>query len=205
VLGNHDQSRIATRLGGQAQARVAAMLKLTLPGMPFIYYGDEIGMEDFKQIPPEKRNDLFGEVSRDPQRTPMQWDTTTYSGFSSHEPWLPVNPNYKKINVETEKEDKFSMLFLYKNLLHLRKTKLSLLDGRYFTVNVEQDNVFSYMRSYGDEQILILLNFSNEKQSFELPYEGELLLNTFLDEKTPSLKRYQFMLRPYEGSMLKVY
>jgi alpha-glucosidase len=205
VLGNHDQSRIATRLGGQPQARLAAMLKLTLPGMPFIYYGDEIGMEDFKDIPPEKRNDLFGAVSRDPQRTPMQWNSTPYAGFSIHEPWLPVHPNYKKINVENQENDEVSMLSLYKKLLYLRKTKLSLLDGRYFTVNIEEEKVLAYIRSYGDEEILVLLNFSNEKQSFELPYEGALLLNTFLDEKTPSKKRYNFQLRPYEGSMLKVY
>jgi alpha-glucosidase len=205
VLGNHDQSRIATRLGGQAQARIAAMLKLTLPGMPFVYYGDEIGMEDFKDIPDEKRNDKFGAVSRDPQRTPMQWNDSEYAGFSKHEPWLPIHPNYKKINVQAQESDSSSMLSLYKKLLVLRRERIEFIDGRYFGVSVENEPVLAYMRAFGDEQLLILLNFSHEKQTFRLPYETvSMLLNTFLDEKNPYIKQYSYQLRPYEGVIVQV-
>lgn len=205
ALGNHDQPRVASRLGGQNQARMAAMLKLTLPGMPFIYYGDEIGMEDYTDIPKEKRSDLFGAKSRDPQRTPMQWTDTEYAGFSKGEPWLPVNPNYKKINVNAEEKDPASMLALYQGLLKLRKEKLSLRDGRYFPVNVANEPVFAFMRSYGDEQTLILLNFSEKIQKCELPYEGKNILNTYLDEKQAYQGKYIFHLRAYEGVMVQVF
>ena len=95
-LGNHDRDRVATRVGDE-QARVAAMLLLTLRGTPFIYYGDELGMRDVA-IPPEQYQDPQGinlGISRDPERTPMQWDAPRYAGFSrSTETWLPVAPDY---------------------------------------------------------------------------------------------------------------
>lgn len=189
VLGNHDQSRVATRLGGQQQARLAAMLKLTLPGVPFIYYGDEIGMEDYKEIPPEKRKDSFAELNRDPERTPMQWNNLSYAGFSSVEPWLPVNPNYKKINVNNQEKNKHSTLFLYKSLLRLRRSLSSLLDGRYIPVATDRDEVLGYIRAFGNEEVLILLNFSNDEKTFQLPYETSVILTTYLDEKNPYTKK----------------
>jgi len=204
VLGNHDQSRIATRLGGQQQARLAAMLKLTLPGVPFVYYGDEIGMEDYKDLPVEKRKDLFVEGNRDPERTPMQWNADTFGGFSDVEPWLPINPQYKNIHVNKQEKDEKSMLSLYKSLLRLRRSLSSLLDGRYLPVAIDVEHVFGYIRAYGNEEILVLLNFSNEIQTFQLPYETKLIMNTYMDTKSSYIKKYSFFLRPYEGALLRV-
>ena len=98
VLGNHDQPRVATRLG-RAQARVAAMLLLTLRGTPTLYYGDELGMQNVP-IPPEKERDPFGKnmpgtgQGRDPERTPMRWDTSRNAGFTIGEPWLPLGDDW---------------------------------------------------------------------------------------------------------------
>ncbi len=121
VLGNHDNSRLASRLGLE-QARVAAMLLLTLRGTPFLYYGDEIAMED-GDIPPEKVVDVWelnmpGQgLGRDPARTPMQWDAGQHGGFTTGEPWLPVSPNASDVNVEAEAGDPLSTLTLYRRLL----------------------------------------------------------------------------------------
>lgn len=202
VLGNHDQSRIATRLGSEYAARVAAMMKLTLPGTPFIYYGDEIGMEDVV-IPPEKRIDTF-EVNRDPQRTPMQWDASDYAGFSDVEPWLPISPNYKETNVNNQLHED-SIYTLYKSLLRLRKTLRTIHSGRYIAVHIENESVFGYIRSYGAENVLVVLNFSGEEQIVTLPYhEMKFILNTYLDHKDPEVKEYTFRLRPHEGWILRV-
>ena len=203
VLGNHDQSRIVTRLGSEKAARVAAMMKLTLPGTPFIYYGDEIGMEDVP-IPLDKRKDTF-EVNRDPQRTPMQWDDTVSAGFSDVEPWLPVCPKYKEVNVKKELEDQYSTLQLYIALLRLRKTLKTIHSGRYIAVTIDNEAVFAYLRSYGVENLLVVLNFSGTEQIVKLPYHKmKFILSTYLDHKDPELKEYTFRLRPHEGWILRV-
>lgn len=125
VLGNHDRSRIASRVG-PAQARVAAMLLLTLRGTPTLYYGDEIGMHDVA-IPLEKVQDPFEKnvpgrgLGRDPQRTPMQWNAAKNAGFTTGEPWLPIAEDYEKVNVEAERNDPASMLTLYGHLIKIRR------------------------------------------------------------------------------------
>jgi alpha-glucosidase len=204
VLGNHDQSRIVTRLGSEKAARVAAMMKLTLPGTPFIYYGDEIGMTDVL-IPTVKRKDTF-EVNRDPQRTPMQWDDSLHAGFSEVEPWLPVAKNYKTVNVKKESHDQYSMLTLYKTLLRLRKTLITIHSGRYIPLTITNEYVFAYIRTFGNENLLVVLNFSSKEQIVKLPYhEMKFILNTYLDHKDPELKEYTFRLRSYEGWILRVH
>src|SRR5438067_4833032 len=108
VLGNHDRPRLASRIG-KAQARVAAMMLLTLRGTPTIYQGEEIGMADVP-IPPERVRDPWElnvpglGLGRDPERTPMQWDASPHAGFSSSEPWLPVASEYQVTNVATQSE-----------------------------------------------------------------------------------------------------
>src|SRR5215211_3467911 len=123
VLGNHDQHRLATRVGA-SQARVANMLLLTLRGTPTCYYGDELGMEDVL-IPPEKIQDppavnqpeIAHIVGRDPERTPMQWDASPNAGFSSPDVkdlWLPLASDYQEVNVESQLNDPYSMLNFYR-------------------------------------------------------------------------------------------
>jgi alpha-glucosidase len=203
VLGNHDQSRIVSRLGGMMQARLAAMMKLTLPGTPFIYYGDEIGMED-TPIPHDKHVDTF-EVNRDPQRTPMQWDTSLNAGFSKSEPWLPVNPRYKQINVVSQRESLQSTLTLYKTLIRMRKTITTIHTGQYVPVEIESEYIFAYLRTHGNEHLLIVLNFSPNEEIIKLPYkEIKFVISTYLDERDPEINDYTFRLRPHEGWILRV-
>ena len=148
AVGNHDQPRLVSRYGSE-HARIIAMLLLTLRGMPFIYYGDEIGMEDV-HIPPHRIQDPFGKkeggYTRDPQRTPMQWTPGEYAGFAQVEPWLPVMKNHQETNVETQLEDRSSLLSLYKKLIHLRKDSPALLSGEYKSIDANNENVYAFTR-----------------------------------------------------------
>ena len=129
VLGNHDQHRLATRIGPE-HARVANMLLLTLRGTPTCYYGDELGMENVP-IPPEKIQDppainqpeIAHIVGRDPERTPMQWDDSPNAGFAApdvQDLWLPLAPNYKEVNVANQLKDPRSFLSYFRKLLAYR-------------------------------------------------------------------------------------
>ena len=135
VLGNHDKPRIATRAGA-AQARVAAMLLLTLRGTPTMYYGDEIGMHDVT-IPIDRVRDPFEKnvpglgLGRDPVRTPMQWSGGTSADFTTGEPWLPIAADYQDFNVSAERDDPTSMLALYRSLIELRRSEPALSVGEY--------------------------------------------------------------------------
>ncbi|HVW91574.1 MAG TPA: alpha-amylase family glycosyl hydrolase, partial [Devosia sp.] len=130
VLGNHDVSRIATRVGPR-MARLGAMLALTMRGTPFIYYGEEIGAEDIV-LPPEQwldPNGRRGGKERDGERAPMPWNGEANGGFTSGTPWLPLAADASRNNVAAQREDPQSMLSLYRALIHLRKTELTLRMG----------------------------------------------------------------------------
>ncbi len=165
VLGNHDQPRITSRVGLQ-QARVAAMLLLNLKGTPTIYYGDEIGMRDVP-IPFEEVQDPQGlnmpdkNLSRDPARTPMQWDNSDQAGFTDGQPWLRLNRNFARENVQAQKDNPYSMLSLYRRLIQLRQQEPSLMVGDYLPAYSDQQ-VFSFVRhAKGDKRFLIVLNLSH--------------------------------------------
>ncbi|GAA4399750.1 alpha-amylase family glycosyl hydrolase [Nibrella viscosa] len=177
VLGNHDQPRITSRVGVQ-QARVAAMLLLTLRGTPTIYYGDEIGMRDVP-IPFEEVQDPQGlnmpdkNLSRDPSRTPMQWDNSEYAGFTNAKPWLRLARNFARENVQAQKNDPYSMLSLYRRLIALRQQQPSLMVGNY--VPVYSDNqVLAFMRQAdGHPGFLVVLNLSH-RPCYVKPKHGPL-------------------------------
>ncbi len=164
VLGNHDQSRIATRVG-PAQARIAAMLLLTLRGTPTVYYGDEIGMRDVP-IPvaevqdPLERNEPGKGLGRDPERTPMQWDGTPNAGFSSARPWLRLADDWRDVNVERLATQPGSMLWLVRALTTLRRAHPALATGSYETVSCD-DASLVYRRSAGSSSVLVALNFTD--------------------------------------------
>ncbi len=170
VLGNHDRPRIATRVGTE-QARIAAMLLLTLRGTPTIYYGDEIGMHDVP-IPFEEIQDPQGlnmpdkNLSRDPARTPMQWDCSTNGGFSSTRPWLRVDEAYERKNVQIERVDQHSMLSLYKRLIELRQKEQSLITGAYEPVECDEQTIAYIRRESGHAAFFVLLNLSNSAACF---------------------------------------
>lgn len=183
VLGNHDKSRIATRVGKE-QAKVAAMLLLTLRGTPTVYYGDELGMEDV-DIPedkiqdPQALNEPGVGQSRDPERTPMQWDDSENAGFTTGEPWLPLMKNFREVNVKKQWDEEGSMLHFHRRLLHLRNKEPALHVGDHLPVYTE-NNLLSYMRSYNDKLFLIILNLKNSEENFTPGFfwKGEVKLST---------------------------
>jgi len=170
VFGNHDVDRVVTRLGGgalgQARARVAAMLLLTLRGTPFIYYGEEIGMENV-EIPEARLRDPARKWARgrDPERTPMQWSRD--GGFSSAEPWLPYGD--LRVNVEDQSNDAGSMLSLYRRLIWLRRRSDALRFGAYTPVDGVPEDVYVYRRDARGESLLVALNFSADDVVVTLP------------------------------------
>jgi alpha-glucosidase len=188
VLGNHDQSRIASRVG-KSQARIAAMLLLTLRGTPTIYYGDEIGMHDVA-IPEEEVQDPQGlnmpglNLSRDPFRTPMQWDDSLNAGFTTGKPWLRLAEDYKRNNVQAQKNDPESMLTLYHRLIQLRNSEPALHIGNYTPVYTEGD-LLAFIRE-ADKRFLILLNLSHAPGYFtptDMELQGKILISTCFDRQ----------------------
>ncbi|MGC2299217.1 MAG: alpha-amylase family glycosyl hydrolase [Acidobacteriaceae bacterium] len=164
VLGNHDQRRIASRIGAR-QARVAAMLLFTLPGTLTLYYGDEIGMTDVAIAPeqvrdPAEKNEPGIGQGRDPERTPMCWDQSPLAGFTTGVPWLPLGENRIHVNVAAEQGDRTSILQLYRKLNVLRKAHPTLISGKLHEIHVEQ-NVLRFRRSRGEE-IEVILNMTHE-------------------------------------------
>ena len=229
-LSNHDQARMVSRYANDSlpyRAPSAKMLNtfiLTMRGTPYCYFGDELGMtnnpklqniEDYQDIAAINgykkaksqdedmeafmRNLRFG--SRDHGRTPMQWDASENAGFTTGNPWLPLNPNYAEINTQAEEADENSVLNHFKKLTALRKNADALIYGDYELLIPEHPQVYAYTRSLGDEQFLIVLNFSQEQTSVEL--EGlssfsELKINNYSNlkktAKTLSLAPYQAVI-----------
>ncbi|MEL6770002.1 MAG: alpha-amylase family glycosyl hydrolase [Bacteroidota bacterium] len=192
VVSNHDEKRIRSRVGA-AQARIAAMLLLTLRGSPTLYYGDELGMPEV-DVPEDKLQDPWGfrslpELSRDGCRTPMAWDDSPSAGFSDAGPddlWLPLHDDHASINVDAELDDPDSMLHLYRRLLALRKETPALQLGSYTPSDDVPDDVFAYVREHdgadGQERgrVFVALNFSPEMQEVTVPdgFTGHVLAST---------------------------
>lgn len=188
VLANHDRPRTPSRLGLQ-QAKVAAMLLLTLRGTPTIYYGEEIGMHDVP-IPQNEVQDPQGlnmpdkNLSRDPCRTPMQWSPEENAGFTKARPWLRVDAAFARENVEVQQSDPYAMLSLYKQLIALRKNEPSLSVGNYELVAADPQ-LLAYTRKAQNEQtFLILLNLSHRPCYFkQQDLKGRIEIST-----TPELE-----------------
>jgi alpha-glucosidase len=205
VLGNHDRSRIASRVGG-AQARLAAMLLLTLRGTPTLYQGDELGIADVP-IPPElvqdpvERNVPGLGMGRDPERTPMQWDNTPNAGFCAPgaQPWLPLTADYSSRNVATQREHPRSMLSLYRRLIEVRRGATALSVGSYRALHVDP-YVFVFERAAQGQRTRVALNFSHAPRTLDLD-AGDVLLSTHLD-RIGSHPGGRFELREDEGVIL---
>jgi alpha-glucosidase len=208
VLGNHDKSRIATRIG-PAQARVAAMLLLTLRGTPTMYYGDEIGMHDVPMLPQQVQDPFEKNVpglglGRDPERTPMQWSGADHAGFTEGTPWLPIAEDYNTINVALQRNDAASILALYHRLIALRRAQPALSIGDFSPLPAGND-LIAYVRKTGDQRFLIVLNLGAEPKSFnisDLQSHATLLLSTHLDRSGELLDKLD--LRADEGAIIKL-
>jgi alpha-glucosidase len=198
VLGNHDRPRVASRIGPD-QARVAAMLLLTLRGAPTIYQGEEIGMRDVP-ISPERVQDPWGRrvpgFGRDPVRTPMPWNAELNGGFTSGGPWLPLGSDLATINVAAQEADPRSMLSLYRALLRLRRSEPALSIGSYVPV-AATDRVLAYERRHRGRRLLVALNMSGEP--VELPTEAATILLSTTLEQGRAATSGQLLLRPHEG------
>jgi alpha-glucosidase len=209
VLGNHDRPRIAGRLPG-GQARIAAMLLLTLRGTPTIYYGDEIGMEQ-QVIPPERVRDPFEKnvpglgVGRDGCRTPMQWDATAHAGFAECEAWLPISHTYREQNVAVQREDKSSLYNLYRRLIMLRRSRLSLSIGRYRPLYVSGE-LLVFVREHEQERMLVALNLGQDPASFAFESRvlaGRVLISSFGDRDGEVVSK-SLELRGDEGAIVEL-
>ncbi len=204
VLGNHDRPRIATRVG-EAQARVAAMLLLTLRGTPTIYYGDEIGLADVAipagqvRDPRELREPGLG-LGRDPVRTPMPWDDNIHAGFSSVEPWLPLNDDWPVRNVAMQEVDPLSMLSLHRTLLALRRRHPALSVGSLALAGADED-VLAYERVHEGERLLVVLNLGQGERRLMLPADSRI--DDVLASTLP-LRAMDGRIFPDEGLVLRM-
>jgi alpha-glucosidase len=209
VLSNHDRPRLYNRIGKE-QIRVAAMLLLTLRGTPTLYYGDEIGMHNV-EIPKNEIQDPQGKMSsgqsRDPQRTPMQWDSSANAGFSKVYPWLPVADDYAQANVEKQKEEPESLLQFYKKMIALRKKEAALNQGLYAPVPAH-GNVLGYVRETESRRLLVVLNLGNKNARFTpqtISVKGKVLLSTNPEDEgkkvsnTISIKKNEGMIISLES------
>jgi alpha-glucosidase len=207
VLGNHDRPRIAGRVG-PAQARIAAMLLLTLRGTPTIYYGDEIGMPQVP-IPPDRVCDPFERnvpgigCGRDGARTPMQWDASAHAGFSRREPWLPVAAGHARDNVERERRDPASMLELHRRLIAVRRRLPSLRLGHYRPIAASGD-LLLYVRECPRERTLVGLNLGGHTVPVAFPgggLRGKVLVSSGAD-RDGAISRGEITLRGNEGLVM---
>ena len=189
-LGNHDFSRIVSRFGNDQKyryesAKLLATLLMTLRGTPYVYQGDEIGMTNvkypsidcyddvetinaWKEAKGNNKNmdDFLKAVhrqSRDNARTPLQWNDTQFAGFSTNKPWIDVNSNYEKINVESEEDNPDSILNYYREIIRIRKNNLTLVYGDFLDLEPDNEKLYIYKRWDKQKTFVVILNFSDEK------------------------------------------
>ncbi|EOG5374955.1 alpha-glucosidase [Cronobacter turicensis] len=209
---NHDVTRVVSRWGDterhwRESATCIAAMYFLMQGTPFIYQGQEIGMtntrfaglDDFDDVSAHNKArdlrdqgmseeeivDFLTRTGRDNSRTPMQWNASPYAGFSTHEPWLKVNPNYEMINVESQQHDPHSVLNFYRQMIHLRKREPALIYGRYETVLDDHEQIYAYRRVLDDETLVVLCNFSGKAAEWDagaLSLEGAFCVLANLDD-----------------------
>ena len=229
-FSNHDKPRQVSLYGNdkeywEVSAKMLAMLLHSLPGTPFVYQGEEIGMTNMRFPYIEDYNDpdakntyhqhiLAGDtpdvalkeaqmISRDNARTPMQWNATENAGFTTGKPWLGINPNYTKINAESQKNDPHSIFSCYKALIALRKSSPALSRGDLEIPETGSDTLFALKRSYNGETLLSFHNFSAEPSKIPaalVPQNGEVLLSSYDREGGYTGPN----LRPYESVIFRV-
>ena len=225
---NHDQPRIVSRLGDESDAYrelsakcIATCLHM-MQGTPYIYQGEELGMtntvfnsvDDFRDL--ESINayrelvesglytdeDMFPKIahkSRDNARTPMQWDASENSGFTTGTPWIAVNPNYKKINVADQLKREDSVFHYYQKLIRLRKENEIIVYGNYELLLPEDENIFAYIRTLDNKKLLVVCNFSKSEQKFDFSgYENAKVLISNYNRDAGE----DGILKPYEATVL---
>ena len=229
-LGNHDQPRSVSRFGNdnpvyrETSAKMLATCIHMMQGTPYVYQGEELDMtniyfdklEDYRDIEsinyfkeftesglmtPEHMMKCLMLRSRDNARTPMQWDDSKQAGFTEGEPWIKVNPNYKKINAAQQLEDPDSVFHYYQKLIRLRKEKDIIVYGEFEPLYREDEQIFAYTRKQDQEKLLTVCNFSDKNAEVEVPeeFKGAECLITNLGRKEFERK---IVLNPYEAFVL---
>lgn len=229
-LSNHDQPRSVSRFGNDSdeyRERSAKMLATCLhmmQGTPYVYQGEELGMtnypftemsqfrdletinayrelvEESHKREPEELIRCFQHRGRDNARTPMQWDDSENAGFSTGTPWIGVNPNYREVNARAQQQDPESVFSYYKKLIRLRKEHDIIVYGSYRLLMEESDSVFAYVRTLGEQKLLVLCNFTRDEQALDIPAQvrcsdGEVLISNYGKEQAEDIQT----LRPYEA------
>ena len=226
---NHDQPRAVSRFGDdenywKESAKMLATAIHLLRGTPYIFQGEEIGMTnagytDISQYrdvestnyyeillrrgkSPKEALHILNERSRDNGRTPMQWSGETNAGFTHGTPWISIPENYHTINVAAEMKDEDSILYYYRKLIALRKAEPAVAEGNIEFLEETDPQILAYRRSLGDEEIVVINNFGNEKKKLDHPAGGaeyQILLSNYPDQEKGEISR----LRPYESIVLK--
>jgi len=234
-MSNHDRPRMVSRFGDDKKyriesAKMLATLLHTLPGTPYIYQGEEIGMtnvafdniEDYRDIETlnfyremtkkgfskEKIMEATHRISRDNARTPMQWSDSPNAGFTTGAPWIKVNPNYPEINVAKDLKDSNLIFYYYQKLIQLRKENLIIVYGDYQPILENDEHVYAYLRTIDQGRLLIILNFFADSVTFNLPAninykDKEVLISNYNIEGEEDLK--EILLRPYEARVYRLY
>lgn len=214
IFSSHDHKRLVTKFKKNfKKARLITMYLLTQRGSPFLYYGEELALED-SRIPKNKQKDLqrkkmfFFQNSRDGARGPMLWNKNVYGGFSSNEPYLPMG-SIKKC-VENQENDDYSILNYTKNLISFRKDHRVLIDGDFTFIDINDENIIAYIRTSNLETLLILLNFTRKKRcikfkDLELPFIAKTaLFSTNLFGESPMYDMNEILLNPFEGAIYSI-
>ncbi|WML57819.1 alpha-glucosidase [Neobacillus sp. PS2-9] len=232
-LNNHDHTRLVTRFGNDniyrvESAKCFAVLLHMLPGMPYIYQGEEIGMtgvrfnsiEDYHDIAmknkykeevgkgrdPEEVFESLLHLSRDNSRTPVQWDDSVNGGFTEGTPWIKVNPNYKEINVAQALADPDSVFYFYKKLIQLRKENEVIVYGNFQEIVEDHEQIYSFIREWDNERWLVVLNISEQQVEVKLPefvsvLEKKIIITNYKDQSDSS---EELIMRPYQAIVYKI-
>lgn len=228
---NHDQPRSVSRFGNDSDeyreisAKMLATCIHMMQGTPYVYQGEELGMtncpfntlDNFRDLESinafhelteqgkmteEDMMAAIGYKGRDNARTPMQWDDSAYAGFSTANPWIMVNPNYTKINAKDQVNREDSVFKYYQKLIKLRHESELIVYGTYDLILDDDKDIYAYIRTLGDEKLIVYCNFSENTREVELPEEftnGKVLISNYIDAKV----NHKITLRPYEAIVIK--
>ena len=228
---NHDQPRSVSRFGNDSDeyreisAKMLATCIHMMQGTPYVYQGEELGMtncpfntlDNFRDLESinafhelteqgkmteEDMMAAIGYKGRDNARTPMQWDDSAYAGFSTANPWIMVNPNYTKINAQDQINREDSVFKYYQKLIKLRHESELIVYGTYDLILDDDKDIYAYIRTLGDEKLIVYCNFSENTREVELPEEftnGKVLISNYIDAKV----NHKITLRPYEAIVIQ--